>query len=101
MIQERRRTLNQYSPANIALVEAALANRPCKCHPESGSIKTYVGWTEIGRRVKRGEHAFVSVPTFIVVRDPDQDPDAPPQRTRPWTAHLFCECQTIVPKERE
>src|SRR3989304_1733985 len=56
----------QYSPYNIMVVERALAERnKCACHPSTGTVKTYAGWKEIGRQVKKGEKSFVSVATFI------------------------------------
>jgi hypothetical protein len=85
-----------YSPANIALVEASLT---CACHPDSDTVKTYAGWKEFGRQVSRGERAVCSVPTFIPIFS-KEDPDKIVGK-RPWTAHLFCECQTAPVKENQ
>ncbi len=88
--------MSQFSPTNVALVEAALEATDCSCHPDTGTVKTYNGWKEFDRQVHRGEKALVSVPTFIATED-----DNGKVSTRPWKAHLFCECQTMKLNKKE
>tara|TARA_Y100000310_G_scaffold328391_1_gene396454 strand:- start:451 stop:777 length:327 start_codon:yes stop_codon:yes gene_type:complete len=91
--------VNTYSPRNVALVEEAIAARnkqqlddPCYCSPDSGTVKTYQGWKDSGRHVVKGQKALCRVVAFVY-RGYEKDGKTVFRKT-PWTAAVFCLCQT-------
>lgn len=63
------------SPINYAVVAAAMAEKGFEGEPYE-DVKTFKGWIEVGRCVKKGEKAFCSVPVVKSVAQKTEGKDA-------------------------
>jgi hypothetical protein len=90
-----------YSERNLAIVLEAIETRNktlpeesrCHCSPLDGLVKTFQGWKDSGRFVRKGEKSLCGVPTFINRAYDDKEGNRRFSK-QPWKAFLFCFCQT-------
>jgi len=74
------------SAYNYALVKSQLK---CDCEPYT-QVKTYKAWKAEGKQVARGSKGIDTI-TYLDYQDEETGED----KTRPWHAYVFCECQLV------
>jgi antirestriction protein ArdC len=85
------------SSINYAVVASAMAEKGFEGEPYT-DVKTFKGWLEAGRCVKKGEKAFCSVSVYLQVEQKTEGKDDKKSerkyRSIPKTSHLFHVSQT-------